>query len=127
MIPTMSGYFAEWKDSVFVSGETSDEDHFVGISRLADVSGILHGLDVTYGNIQPAIAEADPAMAEQIGVELGDLVAFVKDLREQEAAGTRFTPQQADQFGSELQTRATAIAGQIAQAAALLDIPIQEG
>jgi hypothetical protein len=125
MIPTMSGYFEEWKESVFVSGQQSDEDRFVGVSRLADVAGILHGLDVTYANIQPAVAAADPALAEQIEVELGDLVAFVENLRDQEAAGTEFSSEQADQFGSELQSRATGIAGQIAQAAALLAIPIQ--
>jgi hypothetical protein len=50
----------------------------------------------------------------------------VQDLSDQESAGTRFTPEQADQFGSELQSRATAAAGQITQAAALLDIPIQD-
>ncbi|MBA3450899.1 MAG: EfeM/EfeO family lipoprotein [Chloroflexia bacterium] len=126
MIPTMSGYFEEWKESVFVAGEETEEVRFVGVSRLADVSGILQGLDVTYGNIQPAIDAVDPAMAEQIEVELGDLLTFVQDLYEREAAGTQFTPEQADQFGAELQSRATGIAGQISQAAALLDIPIQE-
>jgi hypothetical protein len=126
MVPTMSGYFEEWKESVFVSGHQSDEDRFVGVSRLADVAGILHGLDVTYQNLQPAVAAADPALAEQINVELGDLVAFVENLRDQEAAGTEFTSEQADQFGSELQSRATGIAGQITQAAALLSVPIQD-
>ena len=127
MIPTMSGYFDEWKESVFISGQDTDEVRFVGVSRLADVSGILSGLDVTYGNISPAIAAADPALAEQIAVELGGLVTFVEDLRDQEAAGTQFSAEQADQFGTELQSRATAIAGQISQAAALLDIPLQDG
>ena len=126
MIPTMGGYFEEWKTSVFVSGEATDEGRFVGVSRLADVSGILSGLDVTYGNVRPAIDEADPDLAELIDVELSDLVAFVKDLHAQESSGAQFTPEQADQFGSELQSRATAIAGQISQAAALLGIPIQE-
>jgi hypothetical protein len=126
MIPTMSGYFEEWKESVFVSGQQSDESRFVGVSRLTDVAGILHGLDVTYENLQPTVAAADPALAEQIEVELGDLVAFVENLHDQEAAGTQFTSEQADQFGSELQSRATAIAGQIAQAAALLAVPIQD-
>ena len=126
MIPTMSGYFEEWKESVFVTGEASDEGRFVGVSRLADVSGILTGLAVTYDSIGPSIAVVDPGLAEQIGVELGDLVAFVEDLYAQESAGTRFTQEQADLFGSELQSRATTIAGQISQAAALLAIPIAE-
>lgn len=127
MVPTMGGYFEEWKESVFVAGQESDEGRFVGVSRLADVSGILNGLDVTYANIKPAIEEADPALAEQIEVELDELVAFVADLHEQEQAGAHFTPEQADQFGSELQTRATGVAGQISQAAGLLGVEIQEG
>ncbi len=127
MIPTMSGYFEEWKGSVFVAGGESEEVRFVGVSRLADVAGILNGLDVTYGNLKPAIDEVDPALSEQIDVEMDELVAFVADLHEQEQAGTQFTPEQADQFGSELQARATGIAGQINQAAALLGVEIQEG
>ena len=126
MIPTMSGYFEEWKSSVFVTGTESTEQRFVGVSRLADVSGILHGLDVTYENVQPAIAGADPALAAQVESELTALVAFVDDLYAQETAGTHFSQEQADQLGSELQSRATAIAGQIAQAAELLDVPIEE-
>jgi imelysin len=127
MVPTMSGYFEEWKESVFVTGAGSTEGRFVGVSRLADVSGILHGLDVTYANLEPAVDEANPALAQQIDVEMEELVAFVKDLHEKELAGTHFTPEQADQFGSELQSRATDIAGQISQAAALLGVEIQEG
>jgi hypothetical protein len=126
MFPTMSGYFEEWKESVFVAGNESEEVRFVGVSRLADVAGILNGLAVTYGNLRPAIDEADPALAEQIAVELESLVTFVQDLRDQEAAGTEFTPEQADQFGSELQSRATAVAGHITQAAALLGVPIED-
>jgi hypothetical protein len=126
MIPTMSGYFAEWKESVFVSGEDSSEGRFVGVSRLADVTGILTGLAVTYDTINPVVAASDPALAEQIGVGLGELVSFVEDLHAREAVGTTFSPEQADQFGSELQNRATAVAGLIAQAAVLLDIPIAE-
>ena len=127
MVPTVGGYFEEWKASVFVSGAASDEHRFVGVSRLADVSGILNGLAVTYQNVQPAVEQADPALAAQIASELSDLHGFVDDLYAQETAGTHFTPEQADQFGSELQARATAVAGQIAQAAGLLEVPIQEG
>ena len=127
MIPTMSGYFEEWKLSPYVLGEESAGRGFVANSRLLDVLGILGGLDVTYDRVSPLIAETDPALEAQIRAELDGLIAFVQDLYDRESAGTRFTPEQADQFGSELQSRATALAGQISQAAALLDIPIQEG
>jgi hypothetical protein len=127
MIPTMSGYFEEWKESVYVAGDASAEGRFVGVSRLADVTGILQGLDVTYSNVKPAIEGADPGLAAQIESELDALIAFVTDLHEQELAGKTFTAEQADLFGTELQNRATGVAGQISQAAGLLGVEIQEG
>ncbi len=125
MIPTMDGYFEEWSLSPFVLGEASTQTRFVGTSRLVDVAGILGGLDVTFEKVAPLIEEASPELHQQTEAELDALVSFVNDLYQQEEAGTRFTPEQADQFGTELQTRATALAGQIAQAAALLDVEIQ--
>jgi hypothetical protein len=126
MIPTMSGYFEEWKLSPYVLGEESTSRGFIANSRLLDVLGILGGLDVTYDRVAPLVANADPALETQIRGELDGLIAFVQDLYDQETAGARFTPEQADQFGSELQSRATSAAGQITQAAALLDVPIQD-
>ncbi len=127
MIPTMNGYFEEWKQSPFVLGEESTTRGFVANSRLLDVLGILGGLDITYDQVSPLIASSDPALEAQIRAELDDLIAFINDVYDREQAGTRFTPEQADQFGSELQSRATSIAGQITQAAALLQIEIQQG
>jgi hypothetical protein len=127
MIPTMSGYFEEWKLSPYVLGEESTTRGFVANSRLLDVLGILGGLDVTYDRVSPLIAGSDPDLETVTRSELDELIAFVQDLYDRENAGTRFTPEQADQFGSELQSRATALAGQIVQAAALLAVPIQEG
>jgi hypothetical protein len=125
MIPTMSGYFEEWKLSPYVLGSDSDSRGFIANSRLLDVLGILGGLDVTYDRVSPLIESADPAMQAQIRGELDGLIAFVQDLYDRESAGTPYTPAQADQFGAELGTRSTALAGQISQAAALLNIPIQ--
>ena len=50
--------------------------------------------------------------------------AYVQKLRTQERSGRRFTPQQADVLGREAQERATAIAGQVSQAAARLKVKI---
>ena len=127
MVPTIGGYFDEWKESVYVSGSESEEERFVGVSRLVDVAGIMNGLDVTYGVLQPTVAATDPELAAQIDSELDELIAFVQDLHGQEEAGSTFTPEQADQFGVELQARATGIAGQVSQAAGLLGVEIQEG
>lgn len=126
MIPTMGGYFEEWKLSPYVLGDEAEGGSFVANSRLLDVLGILGGLELTYDKVAPLIAAENADLEAQVRRELGGVVGFVEDLEAQEAAGTRFTPEQADQFGGELQSRATALAGQITQAAALLGVTIAE-
>jgi hypothetical protein len=127
MTPTMSEYFQTWKNTVFVAGERrASEPAFVAASRLSDIADILEGLDFTYREIEPLIAERAPQQAEQTQKALRDLLAYVEDLRDTEAAGRRFTPKEADTFGTEAQRRAEAIAGQIAQAAQRLGIELQE-
>jgi hypothetical protein len=39
MVPTIGGYFEEWRESVYVTGSESEEERFVGVSRLVDVAG----------------------------------------------------------------------------------------
>lgn len=122
MIPTMNEYFEQWKLSTFVSGDASIQTVFVANSRLLDVAGILNGLALTYDEISPMVVAEDPALAGQIDAGFTDLVGFVEDLKTQEAGGTRFTPEQADFFGTEAQDRATRLVGQVSQAIALLGI-----
>jgi hypothetical protein len=126
MVPTMSEYFGSWKDSRFVSGDASTQRDFVAISRLADIQGILGGLEVVYSEVKPQIESVDSAQAAQIGQGLSDLKAFVADVHQQELSGKRFTAEEADTLGAEAQNRATAITGQISQVAALLNIAIAE-
>ena len=125
MIPTMQGYFNDWKLSPSILGDASEEAGFVANSRLVDVLGILGGLDVAYDIVQPEIAGADPALATQIRASLDDMIGFVQDIRDQEAGGMAFTPEQADLFGTQLQSQADDVAGQIAQAATLVGATIQ--
>jgi hypothetical protein len=124
MIPTMNEYFEQWKLSRFVSGESSTETSFVAVSRLLDINGIIHGLDLTYDEISPVVSEVDPALHQQIDAGFTDLVTYVEDLYAQEQAGTQFTPEQADLFGSEAQAKATTLVGLVSQAVALLGIQI---
>ena len=126
MIPTMNEYFEQWKLSAYVAGEAAEETAFIGASRLFDINGILNGLDVTYDNIGVLVEEADPALHAQIVDGFADLRGYVGDLYSQEQNGTRFTGEQADLFGTEAQNKATALSGQVSQAAALLNITIQE-
>lgn len=126
MTPTMSEYFEAWKNSRFIAGEKADEQGFVATSRLSDIADILEGIDLTYEQIEPLVAEEDPAQAEQTKQELNELLTFVKDLRDREEKGEEFTAEDADTLGSEAQSRAEEIAGQVTQAANRLGVELQE-
>lgn len=126
MVPTMSEYFGQWKVSRFVLGSRARGDAFNVVSRLSDIGDILGGLRIIYAGVQPAIARVDSQQAAQTKRELDSLWRFVSDLRKQERTGRRFTPQQADSLGRTAQERATAIAGQVTQAAARLKVKIAQ-
>lgn len=126
MIPTMNEYFEQWKLSAFVSGENAEEVSFIALSRLFDINGILTGLNVAYDNISPVVAEADADLDTQIQSGFEDLVGYVGDLYEQEQSGIVFSAEEADLFGTEAQDKATALAGQVAQAAALAEVELSE-
>jgi hypothetical protein len=126
MVPTMSEYFGSWRDSRFVTGEASTQRDFVAISRLADIQGILGGLQIVHENVSPLIQSVDPDQDMQIAEGLESLKNFVKDVYDDEQAGKTFTPEEADLLGAEAQNRATAITGQIVQVASQLNIEISE-
>lgn len=126
MTPTMSEYFEAWKNSRFIAGERASEKAFVAASRLEDIADILGGLTTVYGNVRPLVAEADSQRARQTGDSLGRLHSFAAGLRDREARGRHYTAEGADVLGARAQEQAEAIAGQITQAAAQLNIEIEE-
>jgi hypothetical protein len=126
MVPTMSEYFNSWKNSRFILGDTSEQRDFVVISRLADIQNILGSLQIVYGEVKPLVESTDAAQAAQIEQSLADLKSFVGEVHTKEQGGYQHTPEEADVLGAEAQNRATAIAGQVAQIAAKLNIKIEE-
>jgi hypothetical protein len=78
-----------------------------------------------YTGVKPLIATVDAGQAAQIEADLAGLRAFVADVYAQEQGGKRFTAEAADLLGAEAQNRSTAIAGQVAQVAAQLNIPVE--
>jgi hypothetical protein len=125
MTPTMSEYFESWKNSRFVAGAKSDQSTFVAASRLQDIAGILNGLVLVYDSVEPSVTAASAEQAKQTGSDLKELHEFAVDLRDKEAAGKKFTAEDADTLGSDAQDRAEAIAGQISQAAGELGIKLE--
>ena len=126
MVPTMSEYFNSWKNSRFILGNASEQRDFVVISRLADIQNILGSLQIVYSEVKPMVESTDEAQAAQIEQLLGDLKNFVADVHAKEQSGYQHTPEEADVLGAEAQNRATAIAGQVAQIAAKLNITIED-
>jgi hypothetical protein len=126
MVPTMSEYFNSWKSSRFILGDASEQRDFVVISRLADIQNILGSLQIVYGEVKPLVESTDASQAAQIEQGLEDLKAFVAEVHTKEQSGYQHTPEEADVLGAEAQNRATAIAGQVAQIAAKLNITIEE-
>lgn len=126
MVPTMNEYFGQWKESRFVTGGSSNGTVFNVVSRLSDVHDILGSLTIVYADLKPRIAKVDADQAAQTGQELKGLSAFIERLYRREQAGSRFTKQQAELLGKEAQERATKVAGQVSQAAARLDIKVEE-
>jgi hypothetical protein len=127
MTPTMSEYFAAWKNSRFIAGDAASEKAFVAASRLQDITDILGGLVLVYDNVEPLVAKADRQQADQTEQSLAQLHDFAADLLAEEKRGRQFTAEEADTLGSQAQERAEAIAGQITQAAAKLNIEIRAG
>jgi hypothetical protein len=126
MVPTMSEYFESWKNSRFVTGDASTQGDFVAISRLADIQGILSSLQIVYAEIKPLIVDLNSDQATQIENDLNGLKEYVAGVYQEEQGGKQFTAEEADLLGAEAQNRATAIAGQISQVAASLNIKIEE-
>ena len=128
MTPTMSEYFEAWKNSRFIAGGKASEKAFVAASRLSGhrrhprrARVRLRQRRAAGGQGRPPAGEADEARAST------KLHEFAADLRDKEAAGSKYTAEEADTLGSQAQERAEAIAGQITQAAAKLNIEIEEG
>jgi hypothetical protein len=126
MTPTMSDMFEAWKNSRAVAGDKATEKVFVAASRLQDVADILGGLVLIYDNVEPLVAKADREQAAQTRQSLAKLLAFAAELRDKEAAGRKYTAEEADTLGAQAQERAEAIAGQVTQAAAKLDIELED-
>ncbi|GJQ51434.1 MAG: Efem/EfeO family lipoprotein [Anaerolineaceae bacterium] len=124
MIPTMNEYFEQWKLSTFIAGNDFEQIGFVAASRLVDVNGILSGLGVAYDNIRPVVGSADAALDAQIHAGFADLTTYVADLYAKEQSGTVFSPEEADAFGVEAQSKATALAALVAQAAVKTNIAL---
>jgi hypothetical protein len=126
MTPTMSEYFEAWKNSRFVAGNKAEEKGFVATSRLSDIRDILGGVVLVYDSIKPAVETVDRPQADQTKTQLTQLHQFAERLLNEEQGGRTFTASEADTLGTDAQTKAEAIAGQVSQAAGQLNLKLED-
>src|SRR5262249_49786122 len=118
-VPTVSDFFDGWKNSRFVQTDPSKASRdFAAVSRLSDIEDNITSWQTIYQGLSPAVLTVDQAADRQIQEGLRDLKAYVADIAAKEQAGKHYTPEEADLLSSEAGNRATAISGQISQAAA---------
>lgn len=123
MTPTVGDYFGEWKESQFLDGSG---EAFVARSRLIDVLGIMGGCQRMYVQaIAPVVGSDDAALDSSIAKGFDELIALVTETREREAAGEKFSSEEADALGSEAQDIAERIVAQVLQAAAKHGVDIK--
>jgi hypothetical protein len=124
-VPTFADFIDSWKNSRFVMGDQATHGEFVASSRLSDLKDNVKSWQTIYAGLSPLVKTVDPNADSQILKSLQDLHDYVSGLYAQEQGGKRFTPEEADTFSAEGQNRATAIAGQLTQAAAELGITLE--
>lgn len=123
MTPTVGDYFGEWKESQFLGG---DGAAFVARSRLIDVLGIMGGCQLMYSSaVSPVVSTGDAALDTAITKDFDELIALVTETRDREAAGDRFSAEEADALGAEAQDIAERIVAQVLQAAAKNGVEIK--
>ena len=126
MVPTMSEYFGQWKESRFVLGEASESQSFNVVSRLSDINDILAGLEVIFDGVEGRLTEVDPEQAEQTGRELSDLRAFVEDLYSREQEGSASSPSRPRCSAPRHRTARRRLPARCPQAAAELGVTIEQ-
>lgn len=122
-VPTTQDFLEVWRASRFVTGGASKTQEFAAISRLNDLRDNIGSWQVIYAGVSPEVRRRNAALDTQVRGGLTELRAYVERLIARERQ-RRFTPEQALLVQREAQDRATAIAGPLTQAAALLGVRV---
>lgn len=124
-VPTVAEVFIDrWRSSRFVLGDATTMRDFGVISSLQDLNDNISSWQELYAGVAPTVAAADAALADDIGAQLADLKAWAAGIAEAEV-GHRYSVEEADLIYDEGDRRATAITGDIAQAAAMVGVTVE--
>ena len=122
MTPTLSGYFDDWKESRYAK-ESSGK--FSAVSRVSDMRGIMSSVAVLYRAVEPQVQAKDKALARSITRGFTDILSFIDrvDAREKKS---RISAPEIDELGNQAKEKADKLVPQVEQAAAVLDVKVQD-
>lgn len=124
-VPTVSDFFDSWKNSRFVQTDANKASRdFAAVSRLSDIQDNVTSWQTIYGGLHPLVVTVDPTDDRQITNSLGSLKQYVAGIAAKEHSGKRYTAEEADLLSADAEQQATAITGEIVQAAAKLHIKL---
>lgn len=101
MTPSLGDYIDAWKESRFVMGEASLHLENIGVSRIADLDGVMKGLKIAFDAAEPRIRAIDAPTADLLNSELTALAKKIAETAKAESGGRRFSAMEAAALADE--------------------------
>jgi len=101
MMPSLGDYIDAWKESRFVMGEASLHKENIGLSRIADLDGVMKGLRIAFDAAEPRIRAIDAPTADIMNAELTALAKKITETAKAENGGRRFSTMEAAALADE--------------------------
>jgi hypothetical protein len=121
MTPTLSDYFDDWKETKKYGSASGGR--FIGVSRVSDMRGILGSTQLTWECMADKVSGKDPALAAKITQGYDQIMAFINKIYGREQTHP-LKVETIDALGSQAKEKAERLTVQVAQAAAVLGIDV---
>ncbi len=118
MTPTFSGYFDDWKESLYGNGKVR---YFQAVSRVSDMRGIMGSCKILFDAVKEKVAVKDKALAKSVEGGFVGIEKYIDQIEKREKAGP-LKPQEIEEFGAQAKQKADQLVPQIEQCAALSGI-----
>lgn len=121
MTPTLNGYFDDWRESRY--NPNSALGKYVAQSRVLDMRGIMSSLQITCNAILPELARKDPALANRLRAEYGDVLGFIARVDEREKRGAgKLSAGEIEELASQAKRLTDQLVPHLKQMAAVLNL-----
>jgi hypothetical protein len=123
MTPTLADYFDEWKESKKYG--QAQGGRFVAVSRVSDMRGIMASTRLNWQSLRDLVRPKDAALADKIDQGYAQIMHFIDTVDERDQKRP-LKIQAIDALGAQAKERADKLTVQVAQAASLLHIDVNE-